>query len=204
MKNVNECTPVMRNAAPERDMNRSCDTVTREQPSRNPITDVVGLTATSVSRAVRASNDDRRRVMDLLQAHYVTGRLDAAELEQRIEGALAAKTLADLDALLADLPQTVATGGSQSSVDEPFRRRRRHGKRRHGAEVGFGAHAASYLLVITMLVTIWLLTTPGGYFWPVWPMLGWGIGLASHGLAVLGLRTRGAGRHELGRERLVA
>ena len=36
---------------------------------------------------------------------------------------------------------------------------------------------------MALLVTIWLLTTPGGYFWPVWPMLGWGIGLASHGLA---------------------
>jgi hypothetical protein len=40
---------------------------------------------------------------------------------------------------------------------------------------------------MALLVTIWLLTTPGGYFWPVWPMLGWGFGLASHGLAMHGL-----------------
>ena len=32
-----------------------------------------------------------------------------------------------------------------------------------------------------------------GYFWPIWPMLGWGIGLASHGLATLGLANAGSG-----------
>jgi len=30
-----------------------------------------------------------------------------------------------------------------------------------------------------------------GYFWPIWLMLGWGIGLAAHGLATRG----GSGWH---------
>lgn len=42
---------------------------------------------------------------------------------------------------------------------------------------------------MALLVTIWLLTTSSGYFWPVWPMLGWGIGLASHGLAARAVRS---------------
>ncbi|HEU4321125.1 MAG TPA: 2TM domain-containing protein [Acidimicrobiia bacterium] len=31
-----------------------------------------------------------------------------------------------------------------------------------------------------MLVVIWALSGQN-YFWPVWPMLGWGIGLLLHG-----------------------
>ena len=44
---------------------------------------------------------------------------------------------------------------------------------------GFKWSFLSYLLVNTMLVAIWYLTSgPGSYFWPIWPMLGWGIGVA--------------------------
>ena len=41
-------------------------------------------------------------------------------------------------------------------------------------------HLAIYLLVNALLVAIFFLTTPGGYFWPVWSILGWGIGLLCH------------------------
>ena len=41
----------------------------------------------------------------MLRQHAGEGRLDTDELEQRLEAALAAKTLADLDALTADLPR---------------------------------------------------------------------------------------------------
>src|SRR5262249_10209717 len=136
---------------------------------------------------LRASNDDRTRVTDWLQAQYVAGRLSSSELEERIERALAARTIGDLDALLADLPPVETSAGPPAS--EHSRRERRRGRRR-GEKIGLAAHASSYVLMVAMLVTIWLLTTPHGYFWPVWPMLGWGIGLASHGLATLGL-TKG-------------
>jgi hypothetical protein len=42
------------------------------------------------------------------------------------------------------------------------------------------AHALAYLLVNLFLIAIWLLTTPGGFFWPMFPLFGWGIGLAFH------------------------
>lgn len=45
----------------------------------------------------------------------------------------------------------------------------------------FHAHIATYILVNSMFVAIYLLTNPGGFFWPVIPMLGWGIGLFFHG-----------------------
>ena len=35
-----------------------------------------------------------------------------------------------------------------------------------------------YILVNSMLVGIWFFTTGGeSYFWPVWPILGWGLGM---------------------------
>jgi hypothetical protein len=164
----------------------------------DPHTDVVGLTASWAGgvRTVRAGDEDRRRIADLLQAHYVAGRLDADELAERIQRSLGAKTLADLDALHADLPSPAARPEAR-----PRRERRADacGFGGHAWDAGhdalrgeksFRAHAISYLLVTALLVTIWVLTTPGGYFWPIWPMLGWGIGLASHGLA-----ERGGRRH---------
>jgi hypothetical protein len=140
-------------------------------------------------RTVRAGDDDRQRVMELLQAHYVAGRLSSGELEERVERALAARTLADLDGLLADLPRPQPAAGERSARGHAATQL---GRGCHGGDTSFRAHATSYLLVMALLVTIWLLTSPGGYFWPVWPMLGWGVGLASHGLAARGRDARRA------------
>lgn len=52
---------------------------------------------------------------------------------------------------------------------------------------GFYTHAGVYVLVITGL---WILNAMTGEGWWVqWPMLGWGIGVASHGLSVFAGRT---------------
>ena len=40
----------------------------------------------------------------------------------------------------------------------------------------FRGHLLVYILVNTFLVVIWLLTDPNGFFWPVFPIVGWGIG----------------------------
>lgn len=43
----------------------------------------------------------------------------------------------------------------------------------------FRTHLITYLLVNGMLVVIWAMTS-GGFFWPIFPMLGWGVGLSIH------------------------
>ena len=43
----------------------------------------------------------------------------------------------------------------------------------------FGTHVFIYFAVNALLVVIWAVTS-GGYFWPVWSIAGWGIGLAAH------------------------
>ena len=55
--------------------------------------------------------------------------------------------------------------------------------RRIRAKRGFRVHFAVYLAVNALLVLIWAMT-PTTYFWPVWPMLGWGIGVVAHAVSV--------------------
>ena len=53
---------------------------------------------------IRASDADRDRVTALLREHHAAGRLTAEEFNERMDVALGAKTLGELDDLLADLP----------------------------------------------------------------------------------------------------
>jgi len=46
---------------------------------------------------------------------------------------------------------------------------------------GFYSHLITYAVVIGCLFILNLITTPGK-FWAIWPMLGWGIGVAVHGV----------------------
>ena len=48
---------------------------------------------------------------------------------------------------------------------------------------GFFFHFSAYVLVNVILIAVNLLTTPN-QLWFYWPLLGWGIGILAHGLAV--------------------
>lgn len=121
--------------------------------------------APSKTPDMRASDEDRERVVWMLRDHGAAGRLSTDELEERIGTALAARTHRELDAVLEDLPR----------VRDP----RRAEARRAAAERDFAEHLRTYVSVMVLLVAIWALTGMG-YFWPVWPALGWGIGILSH------------------------
>lgn len=44
----------------------------------------------------------------------------------------------------------------------------------------FKASFTAYIMVNSGLIAVWYFTSgSGSYFWPVWPALGWGIGIAS-------------------------
>ncbi len=53
---------------------------------------------------MRAADADRDRVVEFLNVAYSEGRLSKDEYEGRLENALSARTYADLDQLLTDLP----------------------------------------------------------------------------------------------------
>lgn len=65
-------------------------------------------------------------------------------------------------------------------------------RKRAGAKLGWYMHAGVYLLVNLLLVT---LSAASGRHWAVFPALGWGIGLAVHGMVVFVL-AGGSGLHE--------
>ena len=58
--------------------------------------------------------------------------------------------------------------------------------RKRVAEIkSFYGHLLTYMLVNLMLVGIYL-ATGSDHFWPIYPMLGWGIGLVSHAASTFG------------------
>jgi class 3 adenylate cyclase len=118
---------------------------------------------------VRASDADRERVASLLRDHYGAGRLSDDELSERGDAVYRARTMAELEALTADLPSA---------------RPHNAGRRRSGLETSVRIHLTTYLLVNLLLIGIWA-ASGAGYFWPIWPILGWGIGVGCHAAPLL-------------------
>jgi len=56
--------------------------------------------------------------------------------------------------------------------------RRQAAIKRIRAKRAFGVHATIYVAVNLLLIAVWALGR--GYFWPIWPILGWGVGLGVH------------------------
>ncbi len=56
-------------------------------------------------------------------------------------------------------------------------------KKRVEARFGFYIHAAVFIAVNLLLIAINLINSPG-VLWFIWPLFGWGIGLAFHGASV--------------------
>ena len=119
---------------------------------------------------LRVSDIERGRVVEVLSAHAGQGRLTLEELDARVEGAHAARTRGELAVLTADLPREE---GAEQRGPSSGRAARRPWPDLPG-QVG------AFLAVNVMLVAIWALSG-GGYFWPLWPILGWGLGLVRPG-----------------------
>jgi hypothetical protein len=158
------------------------------------------------------SEDDRSRVIEVLRDQAGAGTLDLDEYGARLSEAYAATTVEELRHSLRDLPvpalsepapapppppagQAVSTPRSTPRPHQHQHPHRPHtplspAKVDAAARAAWGAHLGAYVSVNLMLVVIWLLTG-AGYFWPMWPIMGWGIGLTAHGMAHSGaMRAR--------------
>ena len=58
---------------------------------------------------IRAADADRARVAEILSTAYSEGRLSRDEYDARLQSALSARTYADLDHVVTDLPAAQAT-----------------------------------------------------------------------------------------------
>ncbi|WP_328535260.1 DUF1707 SHOCT-like domain-containing protein [Streptomyces sp. NBC_00344] len=63
-----------------------------------------GSAGEGTTRGLRASDLDRDQVVEILQVAAGDGRITAAELDERLDAALSARTFDDLASLTADLP----------------------------------------------------------------------------------------------------
>ncbi|MCG5433258.1 DUF1707 domain-containing protein [Mycobacterium sp. MYCO198283] len=125
--------------------------------------------------STRAGDQERRRTAERLGHALTLGYLGVADYDARLQRVYDATTVGELRALLADLP-----------VAE-LRRHERHAAARVHARRSLQAHAALYAVMVVVVLTVWLsvgLAAGAWYFWPIWPILGGGVAVASHAIPV--------------------
>ena len=119
-------------------------------------------TTAPTAPAVRAGDHERDGTANQLGKALAQGYLAMDEYETRLQAVFAAHTTAELRQLLADLP-----------LD----------RLRRSVHI----HLAGYTAMVVIVLSVWLavgLTAGAWYFWPIWPILGAGIGLVSHAIPV--------------------
>jgi hypothetical protein len=120
---------------------------------------------------LRAGDADRERTAADLREHFAAGRLDEAELGDRLEAVYAATTLGELERLRADLPDARPLPAPPSSRELARRRIYQDA----GAVVIFDAGC----------VAVWA-ATGAGSFWPIWVILVSALRLARDAWRLLG------------------
>jgi hypothetical protein len=140
---------------------------------------------------IRASDADRDRTAALLREHHAAGRLTADEFNERLDKTYAAKTVGELDQLLADLPGIDLYKLPDASLD------RRRGNTTFGLpwllapRAGSGISPAwraawgSWVTVSLIAFLAWLLSGHPSNLWFLWVAGPYGIVLfgrwLSHG-----------------------
>jgi Domain of unknown function (DUF1707) len=103
--------------------------------------------------SIRASDADRDRIATALRENLAAGRLTTEEFDERLDQALSAKTLGELEGLMADLP---GTGISQRASPSPDRaegdRPSRRGRFQPARRTAWGV----LFMLGVLVVVIWL------------------------------------------------
>jgi hypothetical protein len=68
------------------------------------------------------------------------------------------------------------------------------------AKRGFNTQIGMWLVVSVVLIAIWALTGTDNFFWPVFPIAGWALGLVFQGWSVYGPGARPISESQIQRE----
>jgi hypothetical protein len=93
---------------------------------------------------MRASRADRDRVIEVLKAAFVQGRLDQGELDTRVGQTLASRTYAELAALTADIP-------AETAPRQPVRTPKR-ASQGHPIRTGFAVSGAGLVVAVAAIL----------------------------------------------------
>lgn len=126
---------------------------------------------------MRASDSDRRRTIEELGRHCAAGRLDTDEYAKRIEAALAASDLEELDGLRADLPML------RIAAPDPLRSRNDRASQR-----ALGAYAMALTASVVLIAVVVGLAFSWG--WALALLAGWLLGVAEATFVALARRNR--------------
>jgi hypothetical protein len=107
----------------------------------------------------------RQRAADDVAAATGAGLFPLDEADERLRTVWSARTAGELERARTGLPQAWLAERRRTEAAERLREQARR---------ALPAHARGWLALVALLVVIWALTTPGGYFWPIWPALGTG------------------------------
>jgi hypothetical protein len=125
----------------------------------------------TMASVMRISDLDRELAARRLCDAAAAGILSLSELEWRLDRVLSAATHGQLEALLLDVPAPRTVRVS------PIR-------------AWLHAHLGAFVILNSGLAAIWA-AAGFGYFWPVWPLIGWGMVIAGHAFAAHVLETSG-------------
>jgi Domain of unknown function (DUF1707) len=131
---------------------------------------------------LRASDDDRDRTASLLREHHAAGRLSPDEFQERLDATFEAKTIGQLQELLADLPsidlyhlpeqsmrrsQQATASGPLAAPEQPGR-----------LSPVWRHHWGSWASVNLVLFAIWLVSAVTSHsmagLWFLWVAVPWG------------------------------
>lgn len=126
---------------------------------------------------LRIGDAERDATAALLAHHFAAGRLSRSEFDERTEQVLVARTRSQVDHVVVDLPSTpgerpsTALDAAGDAEDSPGR----------AAAQWRRGMLAPWMVFSVFFVVLWAVTG-GGYFWPMWPIMGWGIGVVMSGI----------------------
>ena len=136
---------------------------------------------------VPITDEQRTELADLVIAAAGDGVVALPEVDRVLAGVYRAETAGELDAVREQLPAGWLDGhrrGQQALATQRV------------AQAALRWHVAAYAAGMALMVAIWLavgLAAGAWYPWPVWPALGWGLGVRSHARAAAGFPGRRCG-----------